>query len=411
MQKWSDDLTVTQKNSARQLLDRYMSIFCSTPKSNGKTKMVKHRVDTGTQMPIRQPPRRLPLAKQHEVNRMVTDMQEAGVIESSNSPWSSPVVLVEKKDGSMRFCIDYRKLNAVTKKDSYPLPRIDDTLDTLSGATMFSTLDLQSGYWQVEVHKEDREKTAFSVGNGLCHFNVMPFGLCNAPATFERLMERVLKGLHWKTCLVYLDDIIIMGKDFDEHLRNLAEVLDRIQSAGLKLNPKKCSLFRTEVKYLGHKVTTNGIHTDEDKIAAVKKWPRPKNLHELRSFLGLCTYYRRFVPGFANVAKSLHELTRKNKPFEWKDDQEAAFVELRRRLCTAPVLAYPIPNEKFILDTDASNDGIGGVLSQEIDGKERVIAYYSKTLSKPERNYCVTRRELLAIVECVKHFHKYLYGQ
>jgi hypothetical protein len=201
-----------------------------------------------------------------------------------------------------------------------------------------------------------------------------------------------------------------MGKDFDEHLRNLAEVLARIQSARLKLSPKKCIIFRDEVKYLGHKITPTGIHTDEDKISAVRDWPRPNNLHELRSFIGLCTYYRRFVPGFANVAKSLHELTKKDKAFQWNQEREEAFQELKRRLCTAPVLAYPVPGKTFIVDTDASNDGIGGVLSQEINGQEKVIAYYSKVLSKPERNYCVTRKELLAIMESVKHFHKYLYG-
>ena len=193
----------------------------------------------------------------------------------------------------------------------------------------------------MEVQDEDKEKTAFSVGNGLWQFNVMPFGLCNAPATFERLMERVLKGLHWRTCLVYLDDIIVMGKNFDEHLVNLGQVLERIQAAGLKLSPKKCSLFREEVKYLGHKITVNGIHTDEEKIFAVKDWPRPQSLHELRSFIGLCTYYRRFVPGFANVAKSLHDLTKKNMPYKWESSQEEAFQELKRRLCTTPILGIP----------------------------------------------------------------------
>ena len=241
--KWTGQVTTEQQRAAQELLEKYSSVFCCAPENNGRTNLVKHQINTGTETPIRQAPRRLPLAKQGEVSEMVTDMQTAGVIETSTSPWSSPVVLVKKKDGSMRFCVDYRKLNDVTKKDSYPLPRIDDTLDTLSGAKVFSTLNLQSGYWQVEVQEEDKEKTAFSVGNGLWQFNVMPFGLCNAPATFERLMERVLKGLHWRTCLVYLDDIIVMGKNFEEHLENLGQVLERIQAAGLKLSPKKCSLF------------------------------------------------------------------------------------------------------------------------------------------------------------------------
>lgn len=213
------------------------------------------------------------------------------------------------------------------------------------------------------------------------------------------------------TCLVYLDDIIIMGTSFDDHLKNLEEVFQRIASAGLRLNPKKCSLWKKQVTYLGHKVSTEGIHTEEGKIKAVKDWPQPTNIHELRSFLSLCTYYRRFVPRFANVARSLHDLTKKNRPFVWQLEQEKAFEQLKELLCTAPMLAYPIPGKKFILDTDASAYGIGGVLSQLIDGQERVIGYYSRVLGKPEKNYCVTRKELLAVVECVKHFHKYLYGQ
>ncbi|XP_017474733.1 PREDICTED: RNA-directed DNA polymerase homolog [Rhagoletis zephyria] len=183
--------------------------------------VVKHHIDTGNVKPIHESPRRVPLARREEVTKLITDMQEEGVIEPSASPWSSPVVLVKKKDDSTRFCVDYRKLSDITKKDSYPLRRIDDTLDTLSDAKWFSTLDLRSGYWQVELGSEDKEKTAFSVGDGLWQFTVMPFGLCNAPATFERLMERVLKGLHWKTCLVYLDDIIVIGKNFKDHLHKL----------------------------------------------------------------------------------------------------------------------------------------------------------------------------------------------
>ena len=240
---------------------------------------------------------------------MIQKMLKDGVIEESTSPWSSPVVLVAKKDGSLRFCVDYRKLNDVTKKDSYPLPRIDDTLSTLAGSRWFSTLDLRSGYWQVGLHPDDNEKTAFSTGSGLYQFTVMPFGLCNAPATFERLMEFVLRGLTWKTCLVYLDDMMVMGRNFREHLENFQEVFGRIRNAYLKLNPKKCLLFQKEVKFLGHVVSSDGIQTDPDKISAVRDWPKPSNIHELRSFLGICTYYRRFVEGFADIAKPLHQLT------------------------------------------------------------------------------------------------------
>ena len=350
--------SAAQFTRVKQMLEEFQDIFSAGEGDCGRTTLVKHRIDTGNAQPIRQHPRRLPLAKVQESSAIIDEMYKNGVIESSHSPWSAPVVLVNKKDGSSRFCVDYRLLNEITKKDSYPLPRIDDTLDTLAGSMMFSTLDLKSGYWQVEVHPEDREKTAFSIGNGLWQFKMMPFGLCNAPGTFERLMEQVLKGLNWKTCLVYLDDIIVLGRTFDEHIQNLCEVFSRIRSAGLKLNSKKCSLFQSKVKYLGHLITSNGVSTDPDKIKAVKEWPVPENIHELRSFIGFCTYYRRFVPNFAMIARSLHDLTEKGKPFKWTAACMESFERLKAALCSAPVLAYPKPGETFILDTDASNNGI-----------------------------------------------------
>ncbi|CAB4012519.1 Retrovirus-related Pol poly from transposon, partial [Paramuricea clavata] len=218
----------------------------------GRTDIVKHQIITGSAKPIKQPPRRLPLAKRDVACQAVDKMLKDGVIEPSTSPWSSPVVLVAKKNGNLRFCVDYRKLNDATIKDSYPLPRIDDTLDALGGSQWFSTLDLKSGYWQVAMDPADKEKTAFSIGGGLWHFRVMPFGLCNAPATFERLMDHVLAGLPWNICLVYLDDIIVHGRTFSEQLENLRKVFACLRKANLKLSPEKCNLFRREVKYLGH---------------------------------------------------------------------------------------------------------------------------------------------------------------
>ena len=235
--------------------------------------------------------------------------------------------------------------------------------------------------------------TAFSVGEG--KFTITAFGLCNAPATFERLMDQVLKGLHWKACLVYFDDIIVLGKSFDEHLKNLEEVF----------------LFKIEISYLGHKVTTEGICTAKEKIEAVKDWPTPKNLHELLSFLGLCTIYWWFVPNFASLVSRFYELTKQNRVFECNKKQEGFFQTLSKRLSTAPMLAYPIPGSTFILNMHVSGFAVGGVLSQVIDGHEKVVAYYSQKISYTERNYCVPWRELPALVKCIKHFHKYLYGQ
>lgn len=291
----------------------------------------------------------------------------------------------------------------MTKKDSFAVPRVGDKLDALVGSQWFCTLDLQSGYWQVEVDKKDREKTAFVTENELYQFKVMPFGLCNAPATFERLMNKILEGLSWKTCLVYLDDVIVFGQDFESTLDRLRDVLSR-----LKLSPKKCDLFKKKVSYLRHVVTTEG------KIEAIREWPVPVNVTQLRSFLGLCSYNRKFIYDFAKLAKlarPLNALT-ENKPFFWTMGCNNAFQGLKSKLMKSPVLSYPDPKGgEFVLDTDESNRAIGAVLSQMQDGEEKVIGYLSHALGKAETIYCVTRKELLAIVEAVKHFHCYLYGR
>lgn len=406
-----NNLNENQKIIVFDLLRSFTDIFSKDKNDNGRCHLTKHFIDVGDSRPIKQPARRLPIAKKKEVEELVKTMEVQGVIERSSSPWSSPIVLVTKKDGSTRFCVDYRKLNQVTKKDSYPLPRIDDTLDAVAGSQWYSTLDLQSGYWQVPINPTDKEKTAFVTPGGLWQFNVMPFGLTNAPATFERLMELVLKGLPWQTCLMYLDDVIIHSKMFDVHIQNLKDVFNRLKLANLKLNPNKCNLFQREVIYLGHIVSCDGIKTDPSKSECVRLWPKPKNVHELRSFLGLCSYYRRFVQGFSSIAKPLFNLTENKKPFIWTDETEKSFNDLKNKLTSSPILSHPDSINEFILDTDASQIGIGAVLSQERNGIEYVIAYFSKTMSKAERNYCVTRRELLAIVKSVQHFHHYLYGQ
>jgi hypothetical protein len=237
--------------------------------------------------------------------------------------------LVRKKNGELHFCVDYRKLNDVTKKDCFPLPRTDDTLDTVAGAKWFSTLDLKSGYWHIDLHPDDKEKTVFSTGQGLWQFMVMPFGLCNAPATFERLMETVLRGLTYDSCLVYLDDVNMIGRTFQEHLFNLWKVLQRFREARLKLNLEKCQLLQKEVRYLRHIVSPEGITTDPEKLKAVREWPTPRNKHEIISFLGLCTYYRRFISGFANIAKPLTKLMEQKQAFQWTLDVEAAFQTLK----------------------------------------------------------------------------------
>ncbi len=243
--------------------------FATGTQDLGQTGRIKHKVDTSTALPIRQQVRRIPHFRRQEAKKLLDDMLDKGIIRPSDSPWASPVVLVPKKDGSLRFCMDYRRVNAVTRKDAYPFPRVDDILDTLAGSRWFSTLDLLSGYWQVEVKPKDREKTAFCTPEGLFEFCVMPFGLCNAPATFQRLMDAVLAGLQWSSCLVYIDDIVIPGKTFTEHLAHLRQVFQRLKGAGLKLKPSKCNLCLKEVEFLGHVVGAEGVRTDLKKTEKV----------------------------------------------------------------------------------------------------------------------------------------------
>ena len=406
-----EGLSQDEEKSLRTLLYKFSGIFSQSDDDIGRTNLVRHSIDTGSTTPIKQAPRRLPFHLRGEVKQMLDNMETRGIIEPASGPWAAPIVMVKKKDNSWRLCVDYRNLNQVTKKDAHPLPRIDDTLDQLSGAHWFSTLDLASGYWQVEMEPADKEKTAFSTPFGLFQFNVMPFGLCNAPSTFQRLMEMVLAGLHWSICLVYIDDVIVYGRTCQEHLTRLEEVFERLQHAGLKMKPSKCYLLQKRVRYLGHVLSENGVETDPEKISCIKNWPVPTNVEELRRFLGIATYYRRFVHQFARIAAPLHHLTNKGSAFYWSQECNDAFSTLKQKLSSAPVLCFPQFDREFIVDTDASDTGLGAVLSQVIEDEERVVAYASRTLTKAERQYATTRKEMLALVWALKHLRPYLYGR
>ena len=368
-----------QKEKLDRVLQRYRNAF-GTPNNVGRTSKVLHSINTGDSEPFKIPYRRLPLRKKVIAEASIAEQLKLGVIVPSNSPWSSPVQMVTKKDGTIRFCIDYRKLNGLTKKNLYPLPRIDETLDSLGGNNWFCTLDLQSGYWQVGMKEEDKEKTAFSSHMGLFQYNVMPFGLCNAPATFEAMMETLLSDMLWKKCLVYLDDVIVFGKTFDDCLANLEEIMRRIQSNGLKLKPKKCNLFRKSINYLGRVISTSGIKADPKKLDSVANWDKPANLKEIRSFLGFCSYYRDFIPGFTRVSQPLQRLQhwtpgRKKETFPWGEEQDQSFDEIKSLFRETPVLRYPTPMGHFILDTDASNDSIGAALSQVQEGDRGAYSF------------------------------------
>ena len=404
-------LSKSQQVKLAALLREFCDVFSTGPEDIGRTHLVQHEIVLKEGPPIKQPARRMAKAKQEDAERQIKDSCDRGLARESNSPWASPIVMARKKDGSFRLCIDYRALNERTIADAYPIPRIGETLDALSGSKFFSTLDLRSGYWQIPLSEDAKQKSAFTFQRGLWEWNVLPFGLCNGVATFQRLMDRVLHGLSWSTLLVYLDDVLVISQTVEQMLERLREVFLRLRAANLKLHPEKCRLFQREVGYLGHLVSEKGVAPNPEKIQDVLDWPKPRDVKEVRQFLGLTGYYRRFVKGYANIALPLIELTKKGVPFEWSEACELAFDKLKRLLTESPILGYPRDEGALYLDTDASNFAVGAVLSQVQDGQEKVLAYASKALSPAEQNYCTTRRELLAVVKFTTHFRQYLLGR
>ncbi|UYV61191.1 K02A2.6-like, partial [Cordylochernes scorpioides] len=406
------DLPKKKKEDLMGLLLSFKGVFLPTMKNANKVQnRVKHRIHTGDHPPIKQRPYRVSKREREIMQKEVDTMLERKVIQPSESPWSAPVVLVKKKDGTWRFCVDFRRLNHITKKDVYPLPRIDDVLDHLSSARYYSTMDLKTGYWQVEVDERDREKTAFVTPDGLYEFMVMPFGLCNAPATFERMMDNVLMGLKWNICLCYLDDIVVYSDTFEEHLERLSKVLSCLQQAGLTINPDKCLFGSTRIKILGHVVDKDGIQPDSEKVEAIKKFPVPKSVCDIQSYLGLCSYYRRFIKNFSKIAAPLQILLKKDQKFIWTQEQKDSFESLKKALMQKPVLGHFKESAITKLHTDASSYGLGAVLVQIQENQENPIAYASRTLSKAEKNYSTTERECLAVIWAIGKFRPYLYGR
>jgi transposase InsO family protein len=411
----SNDEYPLSQEEALQLdaaLDEYSDVFANDiAELEGEFRTnVQHVIDTGDHPPVHVRPYRIPRAHADEAEKEITKMLEAQIIEPSVSPWCAPVLPIKKKDGGLRICIDYRKLNEITIKDAYPLPRIDDILDTLHGATVFSTLDALSGYWQIPVAARDQEKTAFAMlGKGLYQFRVMPFGLSNAPSTFQRCMTNLFRELAFVH--VYIDDILVFSTSIAEHLDHLRQVFAVLRKNHFKLKSKKCRFARSRTEYLGFMISDKGIAPVQSKLDALRAARTPSSRRDVQSFLGLASYYRRFVPKFSEIARPLNWLLKKDQDFVWEDRQEEAYRKIIDLLTTAPILVTPDWERTFILTTDASTVGVAAILSQNYDDGEHPICYASRSLSKAEANYSPTHLEGLAIVWAVAHFRHYIAGR
>ncbi|GJS32824.1 reverse transcriptase domain-containing protein [Tanacetum coccineum] len=371
------------------------------------TRQVEFQIDlVPGAAPVARAPYRLAPSEMKELSEQLKELSDKGFIRPSSSPWGAPVLFVKKKDGSFRMCIDYRELNKLTVKNRYPLPRIDDLFDQLQGSSIYSKIDLRSGYHQLRVREEDISKTAFRTRYGHYEFQVMPFGLTNAPAVFMDLMNRVCKPYLDKFVIVFIDDILIYSKNKQEHEEHLKIILELLKKEELYAKFSKCEFWIPKVQFLGHVIDSKGIHVDPAKIESVKDWTSPKTPTEIRQFLGLAGYYRRFIEGFSKIAKPMTKLTQKKVKFEWGDKQEAAFQLLKQKLCSAPILALPEGSEDFITYCDASKKGLGAVLMQ----REKVISYASRQLKIHEKNYTTHDLELGAVVFALKIWRHYLYG-
>ena len=409
-----------EKKEISEILDEFSDVFFLEGDKLERNTALEHEIEIEDgKRPLNLRQYKIPFALRGEMETQIKKMIDADLIEESTSPWNMPVLIVPKKADSKgnkkyRLVVDLRRLNELIVQDSYPLPNIDEILGQLGNSQYFSTLDLYSGFYQLGLKSESRKYTSFSANGKKWAFKRLPMGLKNSPAFFSRMMTNVLSNTLGVNCLMYMDDIIIFGATLQEHNENLKKILKKLRTHGLKLQSEKCGILRKECLFLGHRVTKEGIFPDESKFDAVRNFPRPKNRKQIRSFLGLTGYYRKFIKDYGKIAGPLNKLTSTNVDFSWGDQQEIAFDKLKNLLINPPVLIYPNFQEEFILTTDASGTGIGAVLSQIREGKDRPIAFASRALNKRElatTHESATEKELLAIVWSVKHFRQYLYGR
>lgn len=412
----TNHLNFEEKDKLFKVLLQNSNIIQHNDEKLSCTTAIKHSIRTVDDIPIHTKTYRYPNIHKTEVEKQINEMLAEGIIQHSISPWTSPIWIVPKKSDASgkkkwRIVVDYRKLNEKTVDDKFPIPNIEEILDKLGRSVYFTTIDLKSGFHQIEVEKTDRQKTAFSTDKGHFEFIRMPFGLKNAPATFQRAMNNILSDLIGRCCLVYLDDIIIFGSSLQQHLENLNRVLKRLIDSNLKIQLDKCEFLRKECEFLGHIVTQEGIRPNPNKIEKILNWPIPKSTTQIKGFLGILGYYRKFIRDFAKLTKPLTKCLKKDAQIIHNDEFITCFNDCKRLLITDPILKYPDFNKTFILETDASDFALGAVLSQKFeDGKEHPIAYASRTLNETECNYSATEKELLAIVWATKNFRPYIFG-
>lgn len=404
-------LDVGDEDKRRRLNDMVSSYFNRMGSGLGCAKGVKHKIETDGSQPIKQRYYNVSPYLQKIINEEIDDMLKLGVVEPSNSAWSSPVVMVKKASGDYRFCVDFRKVNAVTRKDAYPLPYVNSILDRLRGARYLSSIDVKSAYWQIELEDGSKDKTAFTVpGRGLYQFKRMPFGLHNSAATWQRFVEKVLGAELETSVFVYLDDIIVISPDFETHMNILGRVLEKLLNAGLTLNREKCHFMKDELKYLGFLVNKDGLNTDPAKVECMLNYPVPKRVKDVRRLVGMVSWYRRFIPNFATRIAPLTKLTRKNVTFSWGPECDRAFNDIKRCLISAPILTCPDYSKQFILQCDASQIGLGCVLVQNFEDGEKVISYASRALTAQEAKYSTTELECLALLFGIEKYRAYFEG-
>ena len=415
---------------ARDLLRQHADVFSRHDLDVGRTAMVRHKINLVDDTPFKERGRPIASRDLTDAREHIRALLDAGIIRETSSPYASPIVLVRKKSGSLWLTVDYRKLNQKTIKDAYALPRIDDAFSCLSGAKWFSVMDLKSGYYQVEMESSDREKTAFVCPLWFYEYTRMPQGVTNATATFQRLTETCVGSMNLQEVLAFLDDVIVFSSTLEDHETRLGQVFDRLRKFGLKLSPEKCSFFCKSVSYLGHIVSEDWIGCDPSKVEAIRDWPRPSNMRQLKSYLGYCGYYRKHIIAYGRISspltgllkgytragpdKRLHiDTTAVRKPFgvAWTSECEGAFQALESSLIQAPCWQSPTPLSAHELHTDSSGSGLGAALYQKRDGVLRHVAYASRRLSTSEYHYPAHKLEFLALRWAVCHkFHDYLYG-